>query len=239
MSPGTGTANAAASSADAHALRQAVIDTARAMSAAGLNHGTSGNVSVRHGDGFLITPSGVPDGALTPDAIVALNMAGEVAGGEPAGARPSSEWRFHRDIYASRPDAGAIVHAHPIHATAFAMCREALPAAHYMIAAAGGPTIRCADYATFGTQALSDAAIVALRGRLACLLANHGLIALGPTLERALWLAVEVEVLAHQYAVARMIGRPVILDDAEIARNVEKFRAYGPRPADEGGAADG
>lgn len=208
-------------------LRQAVIDTARAMSAAGLNHGTSGNVSARHGDGFLITPSGVPNEALRVGDIVAMSADGTA----PPGARPSSEWRFHRDIYAARPEVGAIVHAHPTYATAFAICREDLPAAHYMIAAAGGPTIRCSAYATFGTQALSDAALAALDGRLACLLANHGLIALGPTLARALWLAVEVEVLARQYAVARTLGTPVILGDDEIAVNVEKFRGYGPRPA--------
>lgn len=207
-------------------LRADIVDAMRRLEANGLNQGTSGNVSARWGDGLLVTPSGIPSEALRPQDIVPMRLDGTFDGD----LRPSSEWRFHRDILAARPEFGAVVHAHPIHATAFAICRRDVPAAHYMIAAAGGATIRCARYATFGTQELSDAALDALDGRNACLLANHGLIATGPDLERALWLAIEVETLCRQYAVALRIGQPVILLDEEIARVVEAFRGYGPKP---------
>lgn len=211
---------------DEASLRADIVESMRRLEASGLNQGTSGNVSVRSGDGLLVTPSGIPSEALRPQDIVPMRLDGTFEGD----LRPSSEWRFHRDILAARPEFGAVVHAHPIHATAFAICRRDVPAAHYMIAAAGGATIRCARYATFGTQELSDAALDALDGRNACLLANHGLIATGPDLERALWLAIEVETLCRQYAVALRIGQPVILPDEEIARVVEAFRGYGPKP---------
>jgi L-fuculose-phosphate aldolase len=143
--------------------------------------------------------------------------------------KPSSEWRFHCDIMKARADVGAIVHAHPMYATAFAICRKEIPAVHYMIAAAGGPTIRCGGYASYGSAELSAIALAALERRNACLLANHGMIATGPDLDRAMWLAVEVETLCKQYAAALQIGTPHILPDDEIARTVEKFRGYGPR----------
>lgn len=206
-------------------LRAAIVEAMRRLETAGLNQGTSGNVSVRWGDGLLITPSGIPSDALRAGDIVRLGPDGTSSGP----LAPSSEWRFHRDILAARPELGAVVHAHPPHATAFAICRRDVPAAHYMIAAAGGPTIRCARYATFGTQALSDAALEALEDRTACLLANHGLIAAGPHLARALWLAVEVETLCRQYALALQVGDPVLLPDDEIARVAAAFRTYGPR----------
>lgn len=193
------------------------------MAALGLNQGTSGNISVRWGDGLLITPSGRPYDTMAPGDIVALDAEGQ----SDHPLKPSSEWRFHRDILAARPELGAIVHAHPVHATAFAICRQDIPAVHYMIAAAGGATIRCGGYADYGTDALSRIAVDALHNRLACLLANHGLIACGVDLERALWLAVEVETLCRQYATALQVGTPVILSDAEIARIVEKFKTYG------------
>jgi L-fuculose-phosphate aldolase len=205
------------------ALRNAIVAACRAMEAAGLNQGTSGNVSVRWGDGLLITPSGRPYDAMGPADIVALDREGRFD--HPL--KPSSEWRFHRDILAARPELGAVVHAHPVHATAFAICRRDIPAAHYMIAAAGGPTIRCGGYAEYGTEALSRIALAALEGRLACLLANHGLIACGADLDRALWLAIEVETLCRQYAAALQVGTPVILSDEEIARVVERFKSYG------------
>lgn len=212
------------------AFRKAIVEACRWLVEVGLVQGTSGNVSVRWKERMLITPSGVPYERMEPEDVVEVPLQGD---GTPYQARggnvPSSEWRFHFDILRARPEVGAVVHTHSPYATAFAICREELVAAHYMIAAAGGPTIRVADYATYGTQELSNAALAALEGRAACLLANHGVIATGPTLERALWLAQEVEVLARQYAIARTIGRPVILDDAEIARVVEKFRSYGPR----------
>lgn len=208
------------------ALRRAMVAAAMAMTARGLNQGTSGNLSVRLADGgFLITPSGIPPDRLVPDDIVRM-----AADGSHRHARaPSSEWRIHRELLRLRPDVGAIVHAHPTYATVLAIRGMAIPAVHYMIAAAGGSTIRCAPYATFGSQALSDHAVEALRGRLACLLANHGMIALGPTLERALWLAGEVETLAGQYVLSLLLGGPNILPDDEIARVAALFEDYGPK----------
>ncbi|MCE4225863.1 class II aldolase [Methylobacterium sp. C25] len=208
------------------ALRQAIVVAARSMNGLGINHGTSGNVSVRWGDGLLITPSGLPYEQMSADDVVCLAMDGSFD--HPL--VPSTEWRIHRDILEKRPDVNAVVHAHPIHCTAFAMCRQDIPAVHYMIAAAGGPTIRCSGYATFGTPELSELALEALEDRACCLLANHGMIATGPSLSKALWLAVELETLCRQYAVALQVGRPHVLSDEEIARNVEKFKAYGPRP---------
>ncbi|UMY17481.1 class II aldolase/adducin family protein [Methylobacterium organophilum] len=208
---------------DDQAARSAIVAAMRRMLAEGLSQGTSGNISVRFGDGLLITPSGIPAEQLEPEDIVAL----DAEGGFAHRLKPSSEWRFHRDILAARPEIGAVVHAHPPHATAFAICHREIPAAHYMIAAAGGPTIRCAPYAPYGTEALSRLAVEALDDRLACLLGNHGLIAIGPSLDRAFWIATEVEALAHQYSLALRIGTPVLLDDDEIARTVIRFKGYG------------
>lgn len=195
------------------------------MNALGINQGTSGNLSVRWEDGLLLTPSGVPYDEMAADDIVHLRMDGSCD--HPL--KPSSEWRFHRDIMKVRKDVGAVVHAHPIYCTAFAMCRKDIPAVHYMIAAAGGPTVRCGGYATYGTEALSKIAIQALKDRTCCLLANHGMIATGPDLGKAMWLAVELETLCRQYAVALQIGEPHVLPDDEIDLVVEKFKGYGPR----------
>lgn len=205
--------------------RQAIIDTCLAMNASGLNQGTAGNVSLRWGEGLLITPSGIPYDELTPADIVPLRFDGSYKGA----LRPSSEWRFHRDILAARPEVTAVVHAHPIYATALAMRGMEIPAAHYMVAAAGGDSIRCAAYATFGTEELSHNALAALEGRLACLLANHGMIAAGPSLKKALWLAVEVETLAKQYVVSLQIGGPDILSNEQMAEVIERFKNYGPK----------
>lgn len=198
----------------------------RTLAAAGLNCGAAGNASARDGAGFIITPSGIAPPELTPERMVRLDATGRPppAAGE---CRPSSEWRIHRDVYAARPEAGAVVHAHSPYATALACLREGIPAFHYMVAAAGGDSVRCSAYATFGTQALSDAALTALEGRHACLLANHGLLALGPTLEAASALALEVENLARQYCIARATGTPVLLGAAEMAEAMERFRDYG------------
>lgn len=196
------------------------------MSALGLTQGTSGNVSVRWRAGLLVTPSGVPYAEMEPDDIVELSPDGSYD--HPL--VPSSEWRFHVDILAARPEIGAVVHAHPTYCTAFAMCGQEIPAVHYMIAACGGPTVRCADYATYGTAELSRLALAALADRTCCLLANHGMIATGPTLDRAMWLAVELETLCRQYAVALQVGTPKVLPDAEIRRVAEAFKSYGPRP---------
>lgn len=211
------------------ATRQAIAGAMCRLLDLGLSQGTSGNISVRVDGGFLVTPSGIPAEDLAPDDLVAMDFDGRYD--HPLA--PSSEWRFHRDILAARPEIGAVVHAHPPYATGFAICSREIPAVHYMIAMAGGPTIRCAPYAPYGTQRLSDLALAALDGRSACLLANHGMIATGPTLAKALWLAVEVETLCRQYAIALQVGAPVVLSDAEVAETVERFKSYGPREKSE------
>src|SRR3954463_9487376 len=164
--------------------RQAIIGACRRMNALGINQGTSGNISVRHVDGLLVTPTSVPYDAMTPDQIVFMAMDGSHA---PA-QKPSSEWRFHRDILKSRDDVNAVVHAHPTYSTILAIMGMEIPPVHYMIAAAGGDSIRCAPYATFGTMELSEHAVRALEGRLACLLDHHGMIAIGKSLDKAMWL---------------------------------------------------
>ncbi len=213
------------------ALRLEVIATALRMNASGINHGKSGNVSARvtlegidtGSNDFVITPTGIEYESTQPEQIVLMHTDGSHEGD----TLPSSEWRFHRDIYAVRPEIGAIVHTHSTFATALACQQRAIPAFHYMVAAAGGNDIRCAPYATFGTQALSDAALTALAGRSACLLAQHGMIACGPDLKKALALAIEVEVLAKMYWHALQLGEPPHLDDAEMQTVLEKFKAYG------------
>lgn len=204
--------------------RQAVIDTAREMNRLGLNQGTSGNVSCRTPGGLLITPSGRPYDSLGTDDIVRLALDGTVLEGQ---LKPSTEWRIHADIMAARPEVGAVVHCHAMFCTTLSCLRRPIPAVHYMIAAAGGDTIRCADYATFGTPDLSEAVLAALEGRRACLLANHGMVATGPTLAKALALAVEVETLAAQYWRALQVGDPVVLPPEEMQRVLDKFREYG------------
>lgn len=207
-------------------LEQRLVGTAQATLSLGLTHGTSGNVSARTERGFCITPSGVPYERLQPTDLVELDMAGAVLRGA---LKPSSEWRIHRDVYTARPEVGAVVHAHPPFATTISCLRRDLPAVHYMIAVAGGATVRCATYATFGTGELSRAALAALEGRQACLLANHGLVALGNDLEAALRVGLEIEQVAEIYWRALAVGEPVILDDAEMARVLERFREYGQR----------
>lgn len=208
------------------ALRRAIIETCLDMNREGINQGTSGNVSARWREGLLITPSGVPYEQLVPEDIVHLDFDGHH---DPT-RKPSSEWRFHRDILRSREDVHAVVHTHSLYASVLAIRGMDIPAVHYMIAAAGGPSIRCSPYATFGTEELSRHALKALEERTACLLGNHGVIATGATLYKALWLAREVEVLARQYVLSLQIGGPNILSDEEIERVVEKFRTYGARP---------
>jgi L-fuculose-phosphate aldolase len=194
------------------------------MDAAGFAPTKSGNVSARHGDGFLVTPSGLPYARMTPDDIVAMTLDGEASGA----GRPSSEWPFHAAIYAARPEAQAIVHTHSPRATALAATRRGIPAFHYMIAMAGGPDVRCADYATFGTPELAANAVKALEGRKAVLLANHGVIAIGASLAGAWAIAFEVENLAGQYLDILASGlAPVILDEGEMARVAARFAGYG------------
>lgn len=193
------------------------------MNRLGINQGTAGNASQRIPDGLLITPSGVPYESMKPRDIVALDTEGRVRGT----GTPSSEWRFHFDILRNRSDVGAVLHAHPPFCTALACLGMDIPAFHYMVAVAGGDSIRCAPYATFGTQELSDNALQALEGRTACLLANHGMICIAAGLGAALALAVEVEALAQQYWRALQVGTPHILPSEEMRTVLEKFRSYG------------
>ncbi|MGK9169907.1 class II aldolase/adducin family protein [Inquilinus limosus] len=208
-------------------LRTRIVEACRQMNASGLNQGTSGNISARWGDGILVTPTGVPYDEMAPDDIVAMTMDGNWEHGEH---RPSSEWRFHLDIHRRKPEVNAVVHCHPMYSTILAIRHMEIPALHYMIACGGGNSIPCAPYATYGTPELSEHAIAALKDRTACLLANHGLIATGPTLGKAMWLAVEVETLAKQYVYSLMLGGPICLPAEEIDRVIEKFKDYGPRP---------
>lgn len=210
------------------AKRQSVIDACLAMNRTGINQGSAGNLSARVEGGFLITPTSLPYDETTPADIVEMRFDGTWLGER----RPSSEWRFHRDILAARPDVEVVLHSHPTFATALAVHSRGIPAFHYMVAQAGGDAIRCAPYATFGTQELSDGAVAALEGRKACLLAHHGMIVLGASTKAALALAVEVETLARQYLYAHLLGAPPILPPEEIERVAEKMRQmkYGQSP---------
>jgi len=217
--------NARAGSAD---LRTMVIAACRELTRRGLTHGTSGNVSVRcDGRRFFVSPSGMDYESLQVDDVPLMDLDGRWFGR----CRPSSEWRFHRDIFRARNDVGAIVHTHSPQATALACTGRGIPAFHYMVAVAGGRDVRCAPYRGFGTQELSDAALDALKDRKACLLANHGVIATGADLPGAILLAAEVENLALQYCAALSLGEVQILDDAEMSRVLEKFRTYGQQDA--------
>lgn len=209
-------------------VRQAIIDACIEMNALGINQGTSGNISCRHGEGMLISPTSTPYDTLVPEDIVFMGWDGEVDGRLP----PSSEWRFHLDIMKARPEVNAVVHAHPTYCTTIAIMGRKIPAIHYMVAVAGGSDIRCAPYATFGTAELSAHAVEALRGRRACLLAQHGMIAVGSSLAQAMWLAVEVETLARQYHGALQIGEPPILSDEEIENVIKRMASYGLRDND-------
>lgn len=212
--------------AEERELRAALIAKARWMNQTGLNQGTSGNLSVRHGDVMLITPSAIPYDVLEPEMIAAMPIKGAY-GDWDGPLKPSSEWRFHLDIMHARPEVGAVVHTHSTYATTLAMARKPIPAAHYMIAVFGGDSVRCAGYATYGTKELSLLALEALHGRTACLLANHGQLALGTTLEKAMWTAVELEALARQYYLTLAIGGPVPLSPEEIADTASSMGSYG------------
>ena len=209
-------------------LRESIVEKARWMNANGLNQGTSGNISARLGEHMLITPSAIPYEAMQPEMLALMPLAGEYGAWE-GDAPPSTEWRFHLDIMRARPEVGGIVHAHAPFATVLAMARRPIPACHYMIGVFGGTDIRCADYATYGTKALSEHALKALEGRNGCLLANHGMIAAGKNLEHAMWLAVELETIAKQYYHALLIGGPVILPDSAIEEARASMADYGLR----------
>ncbi len=208
------------------AVRREIVAAARQLQERGLTQGTSGNISARFGDGMLITPSAVPYAEMVPGDIVAMSFDGTVRNSR-RGHRPSTEWLMHAYILTGAPDVGSIVHAHPPSATALSCLRRDIPAFHYMVAVAGGTVIKCSEYATFGTKELADAAILALGNRRACLLANHGIIACGDSVDAALSLAVEVEALAEHYTRALSVGEPALLDDAEMARVLKEFESYG------------
>ncbi len=212
-------------------LHSMLLDTARALSAAGLNTGSAGNASIRLDDGLLITPSG-----LAPEDCRAADMVAMRADGSFEHAlAPSSEWRLHSDIYRAVADAGAVIHTHAPFATALACQRRDIPPFHYMIARFGGDTVRCAHYATFGTQALSDAVLAALDERRACLLANHGMVVYGRDAAHALALAIEFETLCEQYWRTCQLGAPALLSAAEMDEVIERFRWYGrPRSGETG-----
>jgi len=205
-------------------LRRQIIDTAIAFNTSGLSAGTSGNLSARTSQGFLVTPTGIPYHQLKDADIVEMDLEGNIVQGN---LRPSSEWHFHRDIYLARKEINAIIHVHSDYATGIACTRQDIPAFHYMVARVGGDSIRCAEYATFGSEALSQNAVKALEGRNACMLANHGMIALGETINSAHQLAEEVENLAKQYWISKQFGDVVLLDDKEMKLNLEKFKTYG------------
>jgi L-fuculose-phosphate aldolase len=212
---------------DERTIRENVATAARRTVSEGLNRGSSGNVSARHGQGFLVTPSGLPSAEILPEQVIALDMAGQSLPGNLDGLTPSSEWRIHRDIYLARPEVWAVVHAHAPFAVSIACLRRDIPPFHYMVAVAGGENIRCAGYATFGTQVLSDRVLEAMAGRKACLLANHGMVAVGTDVEAALSLAMEVEALCEQYWRASLMGEPVLLSAAEMDEALDKFKGYG------------
>lgn len=205
-------------------LRQSMVEASRKLVATGLNQGTAGNISARAGDGFLITPTGIPADRMHPDDIARMGWDAETFEGR---MKPSSEWRLHRDILVHRPDIGAVVHTHSLYATVLSTLHRPILAVHYMIAIFNGPEIRCTPYAPFGTQALSDLILEGLGDRHGVLLGNHGMVAVGRTLDQAMWRAEELETLAKMSYLAHAAGQPVILPGDEVARTIERFRTYG------------
>ena len=216
---------------DDQALRQQLVTVARRMNGTGLNQGTSGNLSVRIEEGILVTPSSLPYEQMEVGDLVALDLSGQPL--KEKQRRPSSEWRLHADVLSCRPEAMAVLHCHPIHATALACHDRGIPAFHYMVAVAGGDEIRCAPYATFGTKALSDNVVNALAQRNACLLARHGMVTLGKDLESALRVAVEVETLARMYLQALQLGEPPLLSMQQMQAVHAQFRGLHYGQADE------
>ena len=217
------------------ALRREIIERCLEMNHNGINQGTSGNISARFGDRMLISPSAIPYSELEPEMIASMPLDGD---GEWDGPKkPSTEWRFHYSLLRERPDAQAVVHAHPPYCTALAIARKEIPACHYMVAAFGGNNVRCAGYATFGTEKLSQLAVKAMKDRTACLLANHGMIAIGENLAKAMWRSVELETIARQYYLSLQIGGQVILSKAAIDETLAGFSSYGLQVKDEKAAA--
>lgn len=212
------------SAADEAKLRDRMVEVMRAMDARGLNRGTSGNVSARFGDGMLVSPSGVPPERLKPESMVFVGADDSIPEGQ---LKPSSEWRMHMQILRRRPDVGAVVHCHSRHATILACAGRPIPAVHYMVGVSGGASVPVAPYATFGSEALADAVVAALDGRRAALMANHGQIAVAPSLSHALLIAEEIEEQAAVYWGCLAIGGPNLLSDDQMAEIMTKFRSYG------------
>ncbi|MEM7465269.1 MAG: class II aldolase/adducin family protein [Pseudomonadota bacterium] len=212
-----------------HAL--SLVECMKSLTELGLNTGRAGNASVRIGDDqYLITPSGVHPRDLRATQMVTLdlNQAPHLSPNNLT-ENPSSEWRMHHDIYLAYSEVRAVIHTHSSAATALACLGERIPAFHYMVAVAGGDSIECAPYATFGSEALSQNAVKALHGRSACLLANHGLITTGQTVLEAVDLAQEVEQLSFQYLMCLSSGKPTILNTEQMSLVIEKFKNYGKR----------
>ena len=214
------------STAEEAKLRTRMVEVMRAMDARGLNRGTSGNVSARFGDGMLVTPSGVPPERLAPEAMVFVGADDSVPEGQ---LKPSSEWRMHMQILRRRPDVGGVVHCHSRHATILACAGKPIPAVHYMVGVSGGASVPVAPYATFGSEDLADAVVAALDGRNAALMANHGQIAVAPSLSHALLIAEEIEEQAAVYWGCLAIGGPNLLSDEQMAEIMTKFRSYGQK----------
>ena len=209
----------------------ALIETALQLQKIGLNHGATGNCSCRDGDTYLITPSGVETQNLSEDKIVRMDFEGNVVD-SISNLKPSSEWRFHQDIMSKRQEVRAVVHTHSIFASTVSLFGNELPPFHYMIAVAGGSSVRCAPYAMFGTQELSDNIIDALTGRKACLIANHGLVSIGANLAEALQIAEEIEHLCQLYIEAKNLGEPNLLNQKQMLEVIERFQTYGPSRKD-------
>ena len=204
--------------------QEELVATAKKLARCNLNKGTSGNCSVRFDDGFLVTPSAVDVEDMTPEGMVYMQLNSHHA----ANTKPSSEWRFHRDILQNRSEVNAVIHTHSMFATTMACLHKEIPAFHYMIAVTGGDSIRCAPYALFGSQALSDCALAALEDRKACLLANHGMITIGADLSEAFAIAVEVESLCEQYwRLLQITPTPLLLKEAEMREVFRQFQGYG------------
>ena len=207
-------------------LREEIVARCQEMNSSGINQGTSGNISVRYEDKMLISPSATPYDQMTPDCIASIAL-DDLSGAWEGTLVPSTEWRFHQKLLCEHSEAAAVVHAHPTYCTTLAIARKSIPACHYMIAAFGGNDVKCADYATYGTEELSQHALKAMKGRDACLLANHGMITIGEDLAKAMWRAIELETIARQYYLSLLIGGPTLLNDAQIDETAEGFASYG------------
>ena len=213
-------------------IRAEIVAAYQELSREGMNKGASGNVSARFGDHMLITPSGIPSAQMSPDQVAKIAI-DDVSGAWEGPCKPSSEWRFHRGILASREDAGAVVHTHSPFATILSILRKPIPAVHYMMAAFGSTEIKCSDYTTYGTDELSKMVLTAMEGSAGCLMANHGMVVAGPNMTRTMWLAGELELLASQYYHSMLVGDPHILSAADIAKTTESFSNYGPQESEE------